>query len=280
MNFSFKEGEIDLSEPKIMGILNVTPDSFYDGGKYFDLDKALERGKEIFEQGADIIDIGGESSRPFSEPVPLEEELKRVIPVIERLRKKIDIPISIDTRKSKVAEEALKRGANIVNDISGLRDDPEMIKIVKKFDAGIIIMHIRGTPKNMQENPFYEDTIKEIKEELKEKVDFALKNGIKKEKIVIDPGIGFGKRVIDNLLILKNIDEFKEFGFPILVGHSRKSFIGKILELEKPEDRLIGTLAVAAYLFLKKVNIIRVHDVLETKQVFRILESILNPNGH
>ncbi len=257
-----------------MGILNVTPDSFYDGGKFFDLDKALERGIKIFEEGADIIDIGGESTRPFSEAVPLEEELKRVIPVIEKLRKKIDIPISIDTRKAKVAWEALKKGANIVNDISGLRDDPEMVKVVKKFDAGIIIMHIRGTPKNMQQNPFYEDTIKEIKDELKERIDFALKNGIKKEKIVIDPGIGFGKRVFDNLLILKNIDEFKKLGFPLLIGHSRKSFIGKVLGIEKPEDRLVGTLAITAFLYLKKVNIVRVHDVIETKQIFKTLEAL------
>lgn len=263
-----------------MGVLNVTPDSFYDGGKYFDLDKALERGIKIFKEGADIIDIGGESTRPFSDPVPLEEELKRVIPVIEKLRKRIDIPISIDTRKGKVAEEALKRGANIVNDISGLRDDPEMFRVVKKFDAGLIIMHIRGAPKNMQEDPFYEDTLKEIKKELKEKIDFALKKGINREKIVIDPGIGFGKRVIDNLLILKNIDEFKKLGFPILIGHSRKSFIGKILNLENPEERLVGTLGITAFLYLKGVNIIRVHDVLETKQIFKILESILNPDGH
>ncbi|MEN3045964.1 MAG: dihydropteroate synthase [Candidatus Hydrothermales bacterium] len=263
-----------------MGILNVTPDSFFDGGKFLDVDRAVEWGKYLTKSGADILDVGGESTRPFSEEVPLEVELKRVIPVIEKLRKEIDIPISIDTRKSKVAYEALKKGANIVNDISGLKHDKEMVEVVKKFDAGIIIVHIRGTPKDMQINPYYKDTIKEIKEELKERTDYAIKKGIKKEKIVIDPGIGFGKRVIDNLLILKNIEIFKELNFPILVGHSRKSFIGKVLNIEKPEDRGIPTLAISAYLFLKNINILRVHDVKETKEVFQILDSLLNPDRH
>ncbi len=270
----FKEGEIELDESKIMGILNVTPDSFFDGGKYIDTDRAVERALEMEKEGANIIDIGGESTRPFSEPVPLDEELKRVIPVIEKIRKKSDIPISIDTRKSKVAEEALKRGANIVNDISGLRDDPEMVNVIKKFNAGCIIMHIRGTPKTMQENPYYEDTVKEIKQELLERVNIALKTGIEKERIVIDPGIGFGKRVIDNLIILKDIDKFKELGFPLLIGHSRKSFIGKVLGKENPEERLAGTLAVSSYLYLKKVDILRVHDVKETREVFKILKAI------
>ncbi|MEN3044090.1 MAG: dihydropteroate synthase [Candidatus Hydrothermales bacterium] len=280
MIFSFKEGFINLDKPKIMGILNVTPDSFFDGGKFLDVDKAVEWGKYLSKNGADILDIGGESTRPFSEEVPIEIELKRVIPVIEKLRKEIDVPISIDTRKSKVALEALKKGANIVNDISGLRDDKEMVEVVKKFDAGIVIMHIRGTPKDMQIDPHYKDTVKEIKEELKEKINYALEKGIKREKIVIDPGIGFGKRVVDNLLILKKIEEFKELNFPILVGHSRKSFIGKVLNLDKPEDRGIPTLAISAYLFLKNINILRVHDVKETKEVFIILDALLNPDGH
>ena len=275
--FNFKDGNLVFNVPRIMGVLNVTPDSFYDGGRYIDFDKAVERGIQMVKEGADIIDIGGESTRPFSEPVPEEEELRRVIPVIEKLRKSTDIPISIDTRKSGVAEEALKKGANIVNDVSGLRDDQEMAKVIKKFNAGCIIMHIRGTPKDMQENPYYKDTIKEIKEELEERINYAIESGIERERIVIDPGIGFGKRVIDNLLILKNIDEFKKLGFPLLIGHSRKSFIGKVLNLEKPEDRLVGTLGVSAYLYLKKVDIIRVHDVKETKEIFEILKAILNP---
>ncbi len=263
-----------------MGILNVTPDSFYDGGKYLDIERALERGIEMVKEGADIIDIGGESTRPFSEPVSEEEESKRVITVIEKLRKLTDIPISIDTRKSNVARKALEKGANIVNDISGLRDDFKMTEVIKKYKAGCIIMHIRGTPKTMQENPYYKDTIGEIKKELEEKVNYALESGIEKERIVIDPGIGFGKRVVDNLLILKNIEEFKNMGFPLLIGHSRKSFIGKILNIENPENRLFGTLGVSAYLYLKKVSIIRVHDVKETREIFKILKSILNPDWH
>jgi dihydropteroate synthase len=272
--FRFKDGEVVLDEPRIMGILNVTPDSFYDGGRFLDVERALERAMEMEREGACIIDIGGESTRPFSEPVSLEDELKRVIPVVEELRRRSEVIISIDTRKSEVARRALLKGANIVNDISGLRDDPEMKDVIKRYSAGVILMHIRGTPQNMQENPFYENTIEEIKTELQERIDNALNYGIERDKIVIDPGIGFGKRVKDNLLILKHIDEFKKMGFPLLVGHSRKSFIGKVLNKEKPEDRLTGTLAVSSYLYIKKIDFIRVHDVKETAELFKILKTI------
>ncbi len=283
MIWKLKEGTIEFEDkPIIMGILNITPDSFYKNSRVMDIKEAVNRAIKFIQEGAKIIDIGGQSTRPFSDEIPEDEEIKRVIPVIKAIKNEIpkDIYISIDTYRSNVAKLALESGANIVNDISGFMFDKNMVKVIKDYECGVVIMHIRGKPKNMQENPYYEDTIKEIKEELNLRIEYALNNGIKKNQIVIDPGIGFGKRVYDNLIILKYIDEFFDFELPILVGHSRKSFIGKVLNLENPEDRLIGSIVVSSYLTLKGINIIRTHDVKETKQTIDMIYAILNPENY
>ncbi len=266
-----REYKIKIPPVKIMGILNVTPDSFSDGGKYLSVERAVERAKEMVKEGADIIDIGGESSRPFSEPVSEDEEMKRVLPVIEELQE-LKVPISIDTYKPRVAEEALKRGVSMVNDIYGLRKEG-MAEIVRDYDAAVVIMHMKGEPKNMQLNPNYADTIGEIAKFLRERIEFALKKGIEEDKIIIDPGIGFGKRVEDNLRILKYLDSFKSLGFPILVGASRKSYMGKLLDLPV-EERLESTIASNVIDSLKGASIIRVHDVKENFRAIRMLEKI------
>ena len=264
----------DLSQRTyIMGILNVTPDSFFDGGKFFNVDEAVERGVKMAEEGADIIDIGGESTRPGSESISLEEELSRVIPVIEGLSKEIEVPISIDAYKSIVVKKALDSGASMINDISALRFDPEMKKIAAQYKVPIVLMHIKGTPKNMQENPYYDDVMKEISFYLKESITIAKDSGIEEDKIIIDPGIGFGKRLEDNLDILKNLSMLKSLGKPILVGPSRKSFIGKVLDLP-PEERLEGSLGALAVAILNGANLVRVHDVKESSRVAKLVDAI------
>jgi dihydropteroate synthase len=272
--FRIKGGEIELGKRTlVMGVLNVTPDSFSDGGLYFDKQLAIDRALQMVEEGADIIDIGGESTRPFSDPVPLEEELRRVIPVIEAIAPKVAVPISIDTYKAKVASEALQAGASIVNDISGLRFDPDLARVVSEHGAGLILMHIKGTPKTMQLDPHYEDVILEIKEFLKESIKKAESEGVHPDSIVIDPGIGFGKKLNHNLEIFRRLRELEELGKPILVGPSRKSFIGEILGVPVSE-RLYGTLGAVAYCALKGVHIVRVHDVKAVRQVLDIIDAI------
>jgi len=247
--------------PYFVGILNVTPDSFSDGGKYLNLKSALNRAKELLEEGAEIIDVGGESTRPFSDPVPEEEELKRVIPVIKTIKKEFpDSIISVDTYKSKVAEEALKAGANIVNDVSALRFDSKMVEVVKDFNCPIIIMHMQGNPKTMQINPTYKDVVKEVKEFLQKRIEFLVEKGIPFENIIIDPGIGFGKTFKHNLQILKNLESFQELNRPILIGHSRKSFIGEIIN-KPPSQRDGGTIGISLFAYLKGVHFLRVHKV-------------------
>lgn len=266
---------MDLSSrTHIIGILNVTPDSFSDGGRFFKFEDAVKQGIKMAEEGADIIDVGGESTRPGSDPLPMEEELARVIPVIETLSKQIDVPISIDTYKSQVAKQALDAGAQMINDISALRFDPEMKKIAAEYKVPIVLMHIKGTPRNMQENPWYEDVIGEITEYLKESLKIAQEAGIDKEKIMIDPGIGFGKRLEDNLNILKNLKKFSILDCPILIGCSRKSFIGKILDLPVKE-RLEGSLAALAVAIMNGASIVRLHDVKESKRVVNLVDAIL-----
>ncbi len=255
----------------VMGILNVTPDSFSDGGKYFTLDSAIEHAMKMIEDGADIIDVGGESTRPGSEPVSIEEELRRVIPVIKELVKRSDVPISIDTYKSEVARQALEEGAVIVNDISGLKFDKKMADVVASYKASVVLMHIKGTPKTMQQNPHYDDVISEIYSYLCESVEIAKSAGI--EQIIIDPGIGFGKRLIDNLEIIRRLREFKSLGYPILIGVSRKSFIGNVLNLPV-EERLEGTAGAVAISVWNGANIVRVHDVKEMTRVVKIVDAI------
>ena len=275
MKFAWQSFSLDFSKKTyLMGILNVTPDSFSDGGRYFDRTLAIKRAHEMVEEGADIIDIGGESTRPGSEPVPLQEEIARTIPVIEEISKKIKVPVSIDTYKAEVAKRALDAGASIVNDISGLRFDPEMPKVVSQYKVPVVIMHIKGTPKNMQANPIYEALIPEIMDYLRESIKLAVESGIAEDKIIIDPGIGFGKTFDHNLEIIKNLHEFKYLEKPILIGPSRKAFIGKILDDAPAPERLEGTAAAVAISILNGANIIRVHDVKEMKRVADVADAV------
>jgi len=259
----------------IMGVINVTPDSFSDGGLYFDKEKAIERGMALEAEGADIIDVGGESTKPGSDPIPEEEELRRVIPVITTLRKRVNSLISVDTMKSDVAQAALEVGADIINDISSFRFDSRMPSLAAQKEAPVILMHMKGVPKTMQDNPFYEDLLLEVKTFFREKIDQAQKSGIKKEKIIIDPGIGFGKRLKDNLTLINRLQIFEGFGCPILVGVSRKSFIGKILNLPASE-RLEGTIASAILSIVNGAHILRVHDVAAVKKAVIVAEAIIN----
>lgn len=258
----------------VMGVLNVTPDSFYDKGKFFDQKKAVKHALDMERDGADIIDVGGESTRPGAADVNLDEELRRVVPVIRAISKKVKAAISIDTRKAKVADAALEAGASIVNDVSALREDPGMAGVVAKHRAKIILMHMKGKPKDMQYSPKYIDAVKEVAESLKGSIALAKRAGIKDDKIIIDPGIGFGKTVKHNLEILRALRRFKELGYPLCVGVSRKSFIGKIVGSEDPKDRLAGSLAAAAVAAMNGANIIRAHDVGPTCQALKIVDSI------
>jgi len=257
----------------LMGVLNVTPDSFSDGGLFFDKEKAIAHGLRMVEEGADIIDIGGESTRPGSKPLDLEEELRRIIPVIESLAKKVDIPISIDTYKSAVAQRAIEAGAEIINDISGLHFDQNLAKVASEEDTPLVLMHIRGTPETMQKDIHYESLFSEILHYLKDSIQRAESAGLDPRQIIIDPGIGFGKTVEDNLLIIKNLYEFRILGKPILLGTSRKSFIGKILNTGAG-DRLEGTLSSIAIGVLNGAHIIRSHDVLQAKKAIAVADAI------
>jgi len=230
----------------------------------------------MVEEGADVIDVGGESTRPGSQPVKAAVEIERVVPVIRELSRQINCPISIDTYKAPVAREAILAGATIVNDISGLRFDPNMPHLVKESGVKFVIMHIKGTPSDMQENPYYEDTVAEIYEYFARRLDELDSLGLNLSRAILDPGIGFGKRVSDNLIILKELDRFKSFGLPIMIGSSRKSFIGKLLNDIPPEERLPGSLASYAWAYFKGVDHLRVHDVRESVQFLKILEAIEN----
>jgi dihydropteroate synthase len=275
MKINFHSFTLDFSKKTyIMGILNITTDSFYDGGKYISVDKAVKHALKMVDEGADIIDIGGESTRPGAEPISVDEELKRVIPVIEILSKKLSIPISIDTYKAKVAEEAINAGATIINDISGLRFDPLMPEVASKYKVPVIVMHIKGTPKDMQKNPQYDALIPEITEYLRGSIVLAKQAGVEENMIIIDPGIGFGKLLEHNLQIIKNLKEFTQLGKPILIGVSRKSFIGKILNDASPSERLEGTASSVAISVINGANIVRVHDVGFMSKVVKVADAI------
>lgn len=266
---TFKLGKQTL----LMGVLNVTPDSFSDGGLYFNKDRAIAHGLRMVEEGADLIDIGGESTRPGSKPLGSEEELRRVIPVIEFLSKEVDVPISIDTYKSAVAQKAVEAGAEMINDISGLHFDPDLPRVAVKEDVPLILMHIRGTPETMQKDVRYGSLFSEIIQYLKGSIQRAENAGLDPEQIIIDPGIGFGKNLEDNLAIIKNLQEFRVLGKPILLGTSRKSFIGKILNTVVTE-RLEGTLSSIAIGVLNGAQIIRSHDVLQAKRAIAVADAI------
>ena len=257
----------------IMGVVNVTPDSFYDGGRYRDPAAAAEKALERAAAGADVVDIGGESSRPGSSPLSAAQEIARVIPVIERISGKIRLPLSIDTWKAPVAREALRAGAEIVNDISALRFDPEMAAVAAVSSGPVILMHMKGTPREMQEAPFYADVIGEIGAFFRERVAWAAERGIAPERVILDPGIGFGKLLPHNLEILRRLKEFARLGRPLLVGPSRKSFLGLILD-RPPEERLFGTAAAVAAAILHGAHLVRVHDVREMKDVAEVIDRI------
>jgi dihydropteroate synthase len=260
-----------------MGVLNVTPDSFSDGGKFVDVERAVAHARWMAKAWADIIDVGGESTRPGATPVSTDEELRRVIPVIERLADGAPggraLPVSVDTTKAAVAERALAAGARVVNDISALRFDARMVDVVRDAGAGVVLMHMQGTPQTMQESPDYDDVVREVLSFLTERIAFAEAHGVARSQIAVDPGIGFGKTVEHNLELLRRLTEFRELGCPVLIGASRKSFIGKLLDRE-PGERLWGSVGVAAWAVAQGANIVRVHDVAETVDVVRMIEAI------
>jgi len=267
--------QLNLSRPLIMGILNVTPDSFSDGGRFDTVDKAVEHTLLMEADGADIIDIGGESSRPGSEPVSEKDELARVIPIIRAMKKHVKTPISIDTYKAEIARAALDEGAEIVNDISALRFDPAMAGVIAEKKAPLILMHMLGVPRDMQKNPEYKDCVAEIIEFFKERVAFCIDTGIDKSKIIIDPGIGFGKRLSDNIEILVKIGKFRELNLPVLVGVSRKSFIGMLHPSGNlPDQRMGGSIAATVAAILNGADIVRVHDVAETVEALKVIQAL------
>lgn len=267
----------------IMGIVNITPDSFSDGGRFFTADAALDQALRLVAEGADIIDIGGESTRPYAEAVPAEQEINRVVPVIEKLAAKVRIPISIDTTKAAVAKAALAAGASIINDISALRMDPKLAEVAARNDVPVVLMHMQGEPRTMQINPVYQDVVAEVRSFLAEAVSRATKAGIARNKIIVDPGIGFGKTVTHNLLLIQNLAALADLNVPILAGSSRKAFIRKLLatpsgEEPTPDDRAVafGTQATVAAAVLNGAHIVRVHNVADTRCTVKLIDAIRN----
>jgi dihydropteroate synthase len=268
----------------VMGVLNVTPDSFSDGGLFLDTDAAVARALEIERAGADILDIGGESTRPGSKGVSAKEELQRILPVLEKLRGKIQIPISVDTSKSEVAEAAAAAGAEILNDVTALRNDPLIAEVAQRRKLPIILMHMRGEPRTMQKGPFAKDVIRDVLTGLRRAIAIARRAGVAKSQIIVDPGIGFGKNYAQNLELLRRLPELSRLGYPLLVGTSRKSFIAHILRTQsqqasEADDRIWGTAATVVASILQGAHIVRVHDVAEMVQVARVTDAILS-QGH
>ena len=259
----------------LVGVVNVTPDSFFDGGLYFEPARAIEHALALAADGADIIDVGGESSRPGSSPIPAKEEKKRILPVVEVLKQKENVLISVDTTKAEVAEAALAAGADIINDISAGRFDPRMLPVAARSGAGLILMHMKGTPRTMQIAPHYDDVLGEVKAFLKERQEAAEACGVRRESILLDPGIGFGKKLEHNLALLNNLEALAGLERPLLVGISRKSFIGKILKLEAP-DRFEGTIAAAVVSILRGASLLRVHDIQAVKRAVAVAEAIMS----
>jgi len=260
-------------QPLLMGIINVTPDSFSDGGRFHEPISAVERGLQLVEQGADLLDVGGESTRPYSTPVQTQEELRRVLPVVRALCERTTVPVSIDTSKAQVAAEAIGAGAEIINDVTGLEGDPDMLRVAADTGAGVCVMHMQGTPQNMQDNPTYRDVVEDIFDYLRRRRDALIAGGLDPSRICIDPGIGFGKTHQHNLTLLANCGRHHELGCPLLVGHSRKGFIGHVLG-DKQADRTAGTIGVALALARQGVQVIRVHDVLPVRQALLLFDSV------
>ena len=257
-----------------MGILNVTPDSFHDGGRYFSVNEAVAHAEKMIEEGAHIIDVGGMSTRPGSRPVTVDEEIKRVIPVISQIAEKKDVLISIDTYRSEVAEKAIESGADIINDISGMTFDGGMLKLAASSKSSVVIMHMQGTPEDMQNDPSYDDVVDEVYGFLWERAARSIEDGISPDKIIIDPGIGFGKRLEHNLVILARLADFTNMGFPVMIGTSRKSFIGSLLGDVPSGERLEGSLASAVHAYMNGADILRVHDVKQTVNAIKTVKGI------
>jgi dihydropteroate synthase len=275
-NWSCRNRTIALGERTlVMGILNTTPDSFSDSGSYFDPAAAIERALEMVAQGADMIDIGGESTRPGAAPVPAAEEIRRTAPIISSIREHSDIPISIDTMKAETALQALEAGADIINDVSAFEADAQMVAVAADYSAGAVLMHMQGSPQTMQIQPEYANVVGEVGDYLKRRLDFAAQHGVRRDRMVIDPGIGFGKTVEHNMALLRGLPQLAECGSPILVGASRKSFIGGMTG-RIPSERLAGSLGAAAWAVLRGAHILRVHDVIETCDVCRMLDTLLD----
>lgn len=264
--------------PAVMGVINVTPDSFSDGGRFFDADRAVEHALQLVADGAAILDIGGESTRPGAEPVTVEEELRRVVPVIEQIAAQTDVAISIDTSKAVVAREALVAGASLVNDVTGLTSDYEMLGVVAASDCRVCVMHMRGVPRTMQDKPQYDDVVGEVMDYLAERRNALEAAGVARERILLDPGIGFGKNFQHNLELLRRIGEFHELGCPVLVGHSRKRFLGEILG-NAAADRTAATLGVSLWLASQGVQVIRVHDVRPTVEALKAYGAVASPRS-
>ncbi len=274
MEIQARQHVVELKErPLLMGIVNVTPDSFFDGGRFEDTQSAVSHALRLVEEGADIVDIGAESTRPGSNPVSTEEESRRLIPVVTAVAKRVSVPISVDTYKASVAKAAIDAGAVIVNDVTALRGDSEMVGVVAKSEAGLVLMHMQGTPQTMQQAPHYEDVVEEVREFLAERIRFAVARGVMNNRIMLDPGIGFGKFLVHNLDLLAHLDKFKMLGFPLLVGLSRKAFIGQLLDHPK-QDRLWGTTAALALAVAQGANILRVHDVAVMRDVVKVASAI------
>ncbi|MGO5074927.1 dihydropteroate synthase [Clostridium sporogenes] len=270
-----KDGrEINYENLKVMGIINCTPDSFYEGSRKNSIEEALKTAEKMLKEGAEILDIGGESTRPGSDPIDEEEEIKRVVPVIKEIKNKFkDAIISIDTYRANTAKAAIEAGADIVNDISAMKYDENMVKVVKEYDVPVILMHIKGKPKDMQIDPVYEDLMKEIHFYFNERIDYCKAHGIREDKIILDPGIGFGKTVEHNLKLMNRIEELKSFNLPVLLAASRKAIIGKVLG-DVPEERLEGTIALSCLAVDAGLQMVRVHDVKENIRAIRMLEAI------
>ena len=275
-NWNCRDRVLKLGErTRVMGILNVTPDSFSDGGDFSDPAAAVARAVEMAAQGANIIDIGGESTRPGAEPVSAAEEIRRTLPVVEGIRAQSDVFISIDTMKAEVALRALEAGADIINDVSAFEADLNMVEVAAKTRAGVVLMHMKGVPQTMQDEPNYGDVVPEVCTYLEGRLDFAAKRGVRHDRMVIDPGIGFGKTGEHNLELLRGLPELAGCGSPILVGASRKSFIGQVLGRSNPAVRLAGSLGVAAWAAMQGAHILRVHDVIDTCDVCRLVDTLL-----
>lgn len=271
---TLKDGTVySFDKMKVMGILNATYDSFFPGSRVGSVENAVNIAMTMIENGADILDVGGESTRPGSDPVSEEQEIERVVPVIRGIREKNkDILISVDTYRAKTAEEAIKAGADIINDISAMTFDENMADVAVKYNVPVILMHIKGTPKNMQKSPHYDDVVGEVKDFFRERIEYAISKGIQRDKLILDPGIGFGKNFEHNMELIRKIDSFYDFDLPVLLAVSRKSSIGAALGNLPVEERLEGTMAVSCFAAMKGVDMVRVHDVLENKRAITMIE--------